>query len=125
VSFSRCLVNDLGLIPRKIYVADDVPERYHAPIEGYLRDVMYDGAPEVAFTNDGGFAASEIEGMDLSGRPLILGSAWDDAMAQNLSLPYIPISAPLGNYPIGSRNYFGYDGGLSLFCDYCKACEKA
>jgi nitrogenase molybdenum-iron protein beta chain len=124
LSFAKCLINDLGLIPRKIYIAEDVPECLHETIRGYFADVDYDGLVDVVFTDDGGLAASEIRDMDLSGRPVILGSSWDDALAQNLGLPYIPVSAPLGDYPIGSKNYFGYEGGLSLFCEYCAACDK-
>jgi nitrogenase molybdenum-iron protein beta chain len=124
LSFSRFLINDLGLLPLKIYIAEDVPQRHQASVEGYFKDVQYDGPVEVVFTDDGGLAASELNGADLPGRPLILGSVWDDVLAQNLSLPYIPISAPLGDYPIGAKNYFGYDGGLSMFCEYYAACDK-
>ncbi|MDR1916834.1 MAG: hypothetical protein LBQ58_09700 [Synergistaceae bacterium] len=125
LSFTRFLINDLGLIPEKIYIAENVPSNYHEIIRGYFEDVAYDGPVEVVFTDDGGLAAAEMRDMNLSGKPIILGSSWDDALAQNLGLPYIPISAPLGDYPIGSKNYFGYEGGLSLFCEYCAACDKA
>jgi nitrogenase molybdenum-iron protein beta chain len=124
LSFSRFLINDLGLIPRKIYIAEGVPGGLHETVRSYFSDVAYDGPVDVVFTNDGGLPAAEIQGMDLSGRPVILGSSWDDALAQNLGLPYIPVSVPLGDYPIGGKNYFGYDGGLSLFCEYCAACDK-
>jgi nitrogenase molybdenum-iron protein beta chain len=124
LSFARCFINDFGLIPRKIYIAEDVPKDYQETVRGYFNDVAYGGLMDVVFTDDGGLAASEMRDMDLSGKPVILGSSWDDALAQNLGLPYIPISAPLGDYPIGSKNYFGYEGGLSLFCEYCAACDK-
>jgi hypothetical protein len=101
-----------------------LPEEYHESVREYFRDVAYDGPVDVVFTDDGGLAAYEMRGMDLSARPVILGSAWDDALVQNLGLPYIPISAPLGDYPICGKNYFGYEGGLSLFCEYFAACDK-
>jgi len=124
LSFSRFLIGDLGLVPLKIYIVEDVPSLYQSIVEEYFRDVDYDGPIEVVFTDDGGLAASELTRDNLPGRPLILGSAWDYVLAQNLSLPYIPISAPLGDYPIGAKNYFGYDGGISLFCEYYAACDK-
>lgn len=114
----RYLVNDLGLLPDKIYIAENVPKSHQKRVAGYFRDVELDEPIDIAFTDDGGLAAEELQKRELSGNPILLGSSWDDALAQNLKMPFIPISPPFGDVVVGPKHYFGYNGGLNLFADF-------
>lgn len=121
LSTTRFLINDLGFIPEKVYIVEDVPKEYQERVRSYFEDVELDDKIDLIFTDDAGIAAEELKDKELRGNTVLLGSAWDDALAQNFKIPFIPISAPYGDVIIGNKNYFGYTGGISLFADYYTA----
>ncbi|MDR0570373.1 MAG: nitrogenase molybdenum-iron protein, alpha and beta chain [Clostridiales Family XIII bacterium] len=119
LSLHRYLVNDMGLIPCKIFLPEDVPEEHQERVEGYFRDVELDSPYDVVFTGDGGLAAQEIAA---SGRPkwslFYFGSVWDEPLSNNERIPFLSVSAPQGNVMAMDKTYFGYDGALRLYSDY-------
>nr|WP_242949516.1 nitrogenase component 1 [Clostridium pasteurianum] len=121
LSTTRFLINDLGFIPEKIYIVEDVPKEYQEKIKEYFQNVEFEHTIDVFFTGDPGIAFSELKNRKSPEKFVLLGSSWDDALAQNLKIPFIPISAPYGDVIIGNKNYFGYTGGISLFADYYTA----
>ncbi len=120
LSLHRYLVNDLGLLPDRIYISENVPEVYHEKVREYFNDVELENEPiEVIFTDDGGMAAVEIQQREFyEGSVFMFGSVWDNPFCQNLHMPFLPVSAPHGDNAIGAKHYFGYSGGINLFSDY-------
>jgi nitrogenase molybdenum-iron protein beta chain len=120
VSLTKFLVNDLGMLPKRIYILDDVPEEHQERIRGDLLDIEYDekDSVEIVFTNDGGLFEVSIRDEDFSIRKIcIFGAAWDLLPAKNNKLTFLPVSAPYGDVMVGNKTYFGYDGAISLMTD--------
>ena len=122
------LVNDLGLIPEKQYLTDDVPEQYQQLIIDEYKDFESGITAEVEFTADVGKALDDVRKIREEGErinpPVLLGSMWNDVEARKLKTDSIHISAPVGNMVILNKTYFGYNGGLTFFEDYYGAIAK-
>lgn len=88
LSTTRFLINDLGFMPEKIYIVEDVPKEYQKRVRSYFGDVELDYPINLIFTQDAGIAAEELGDKDLRGNTVLLGSAWDDALAQNFKIPF-------------------------------------
>jgi nitrogenase molybdenum-iron protein beta chain len=114
---TKYLVNDLGLIPHKIYIPEDVPDQYQESIRLQFQDLEWTGEVPVVFTNDGGFAESEIRAENFINKPMVFGSVFDEGMAIDLSMNFVPISAPLGNFLVFDKNYLGHRGAIDLYSD--------
>ena len=112
-------MNDLGLVPQKIYITDNVPEEHQERIREFLYDVKLEEKDfEIEFTEDGGGAQAEILTSGVTGdETVVFGSAWDEALAAKLDAGFISVSAPYGYKIIGAKTYFGYNGGIDLFAD--------
>lgn len=118
LSLTRYLVNDLGLLPKKIYIIDDVPKIYQEDVRKYFNDLeLLEKDFDVVFTNDGGLMNAEIKDKSFVNPVNILGTTWDELLAKNKQFPFVSVSAPYGDTVIGNKTYFGYDGAISLFAD--------
>lgn len=119
---SKYLINDLGLIPEKQYIIDDVPGQYQQLIIDEYQN--FDGGikAEVEFTVDVGKALDDVkklrEANERVNPPVLLGTMWNDVEARKMKTNSIHISAPVGNKVILNKTYFGYKGGLTFFEDY-------
>ena len=69
------------------------------------------------FTEDGGLAAADLR-KEHEDRSVVFGSNWDLLTARSIGSAFVPVCAPYGQTLIGSKNYFGYEGGVALFSDY-------
>lgn len=118
VAITRYMVNDVGSVPLKIYITDNVPKENQEAIRNALFDVeLEDKDYEVIFTEDGGLAEAQLR-EEHEDRSVIFGSNWDMLTARALGCAFVPVCAPYGQTLIGSKNYFGYDGGVDLYSDY-------
>lgn len=119
LAITKYFVNDIGLIPKKIYIVDDVPKELQEKVREFFYDLELDKKYiDITFTDDGGLAAIELQnGLDIN-RAIIFGSTWDMTLAKKNKFAFLPISAPYGDTIIGTKNYFGYEGSLKLFADY-------
>ncbi|MDR1570912.1 MAG: nitrogenase molybdenum-iron protein, alpha and beta chain [Clostridiales Family XIII bacterium] len=122
----RFMVNDMGLLPEKVYIPENVPEEHRQRVEGYFRDIEADegkrnGFP-ISFSEDGGLMAAEIRDRQFDpGTVYIFGSLWDVLFCRGKGLPFLSVSAPQGIHMIGAKHYFGFSGGVNLFTDYYAA----
>lgn len=118
VSVTRFMVNDMGSVPVKIYITDNVPASRQEAIRKSLYDVeLEDKDYEVIFTEDGGLAAADLR-KEHEERSVIFGSNWDMFTARDIGAAFLPVCAPIGKTLVGRKNYFGYDGGVDFFADY-------
>jgi hypothetical protein len=64
------LVNDLGFLPRKIFINESVPEEYRAAVRSYFDDLEYDAfdTRDIIFTADGGLCDLSVKNEDTSFR---------------------------------------------------------
>jgi nitrogenase molybdenum-iron protein beta chain len=126
LSLTRFLINDLGFLPRRVFINEDVPEEHRERIRAWFRDVDYAGEIDVTFTADGGLCDQYVKSEDTTFRKtVVLGTTWDELTAKALKIPFVPVSSPYGDTIVGLKNYFGYDGGFALLSDiYNDAAEK-
>ncbi|MDR1605053.1 MAG: nitrogenase molybdenum-iron protein, alpha and beta chain [Gracilibacteraceae bacterium] len=122
LSLTRYLVNDLGLIPDKIYLPENVPEKNRSQVEGYFRDTELNkgvaGFP-VIFTEDGGLMAAEFgDRLFDPGTLAVFGSFWDVLFCRERRIPFLSVTTPQGNRAFGVRHYCGFSGGINFFTDY-------
>ncbi len=117
LGIAKFLVNDMGLLPETQYITDGAAEEYQRIIAAEFEN-LHDGiTAKVVFTNDGGAAHQDIRTIKFRGRPLILGSAWDKALAKELNGYQLSVSMPVSDRLALNRSYVGYEGGLRLVED--------
>lgn len=117
LGISRFLINDLGLIPETQFITDGVLPEHQPAIEREFRRFGEGIEAEVRFSSDGGWVQQEIRRIPFRGRPLILGSAWEKVLSDELNGYQLSVSMPVSDRLILNRSYVGYEGALSLVED--------
>jgi len=117
LGITRFLINDLGLMPETQFITDGVtPEYQEALTEEFSK--FNDGIKaEVLFSNDGGWVQEVISKMNLTGRVLLVGSAWEKVFSKKINGFHLSISMPVADRLILNSSYVGYDGALRLLED--------
>ena len=118
VSIAKMMVNEMGLLPEKQFITDDVPEDYRGAVEAAIHDVECSTPFGVEFNPDGGAIRQELLANPPKGDQLIFGSCWDKELSRDLKSYFMSVSAPVGTRLVMTRSYFGYEGGLTFIEDY-------
>ena len=88
-------------------VRNDIRAQYHALAE--------DAGAEVSFIEDGHLARQYVlERRTDDELPIVFGSTWENALAQQLNAPLVEIGYPCTDEVVLSRAYVGYRGALAL-----------
>jgi nitrogenase molybdenum-iron protein beta chain len=109
------MVNEMGYIPKGVYLVDDPSEESKKLIlaEAAARDERLKDI--IVFETDGGIIQRDIkEKLGCSRKALFLGSSWEKHLAQATGNNYAFISLPLPETVVLNRSYLGYSGGLNL-----------
>jgi len=117
---TKYLIEDLGMVPRRVFVSENVPEEHQARVRGYFNDMEYEHPEdiEVVFTNDGGLCDTYVKRDETVFRKSALfGTTWDELTAKTHQIPFVPVSAPYGDRMVGQKTYFGFDGAIDLIAD--------
>ncbi|MBR3244587.1 MAG: nitrogenase molybdenum-iron protein, alpha and beta chain, partial [Parasporobacterium sp.] len=120
LSVTKYLVRDLGLSPRKIFIPEDVPEKYQETVRNlFLQEAgEYISGDDIIFTDDGGLLEEHLKTVDQTVRKsAIFGSVWDDLPAKKYSMPFVPVGTPYGDILVSDKTYFGTDGAPGLMSD--------
>ena len=122
LGFSRFLLNELGIIPGKQFIVDNVSEKNQKKILESFADISeYKKRDvEVIFNPDAGAAAPQIEAEAKKypdKRFLILGSGWDKHLANKIKADLLIISPPVTYRLVMNCGYAGYEGGLRAIED--------
>jgi nitrogenase molybdenum-iron protein beta chain len=117
LSFTRFLVNDLGINPLVQYAKEDVPEQHQEAVRGYFRELNYGIQADVSFETDGYLIHEEIKKQDYLGYPLIIGSHWERKLEEEIHAHFLLASWPVTERFIINGSYVGYDGGLRFLED--------
>lgn len=120
LSVTKYLVRDLGLSPRKIFIPEDVPEKYQETVRNlFLHEAgEYISGDDIIFTDDGGLLEEHLKTVDQTVRKsAIFGSVWDDLPAKKYSMPFVPVGTPYGDILVSDKTYFGTDGAPGLMSD--------
>jgi nitrogenase molybdenum-iron protein beta chain len=117
LGITKFLVNDLGLVPAKQFVADDTPKQFRELIRKEFENLNYGIKAEVSFETDGYKIHNEIKAQNYHGYPLILGSYYEKEVTQDLFGHYLNISWPVQDKVVLDDFYVGYTGGIRLIED--------
>lgn len=125
LAVTKFLVNDLGQFPETIFITDDTPEKYRDSIREEFTKLNYGIKAEVEWNTDGNAIDEKIRSMDFAGTPLILGSNWEEKLAQDIGGHYVNISYPMIERLVINGHVAGYSGGLKMLEDiYTAALHK-
>ncbi|GBG57143.1 nitrogenase protein alpha chain [Sporomusaceae bacterium FL31] len=114
LGISKFLVNDLGFLPGTQFVMDNIPQRHQSAVKAEFANLSDTIAAPVVFTNDSGVVKETLRETKFKGRPLILGSGWDQVLAKELNGYQLSVTFPVSNRFILNSSYVGYDGALRL-----------
>jgi nitrogenase molybdenum-iron protein beta chain len=117
LGIAKFLINDMGLIPETQFITDGVSEEDEARVKSYFENFIDGIKVPVVFSNDGGFVQEEIRKIKFRGRPLILGSAWERVLAEEVNGYQLSLSMPVSDRLVLNSTYAGYDGALRLVED--------
>ncbi len=111
---SSFLTNELGMIPKGIYITDDAKKPYQDKIRQQFLTENELFTDVLVFENDGGLVQRDLRSRQGSDRELILGSTWEKILARETNKYYTSLSLPLTQDFTLNRSYTGYRGGLEL-----------
>ncbi len=117
LSFTKFLVNDLGLFPAKQFITDDTPKDRQAAIAEEFKKLNYGIQAEVEFTTDSYLIHNQIKEHDYHGYPLVLGSFFDKEVTEDLKGNFLNVAWPFQNRVVMDSFYAGYTGGIRLIED--------
>ncbi|MDR3171488.1 MAG: hydrogenase [Treponema sp.] len=117
LAVTKFLVNDLGMFPTTPFITDNTPEEYRELVDAEFRKLNYGIETKPEYSTDGHAIHEQIRATDFAGNPLVLGSSWEHAIAQELSGHFVNISYPHIERLIINGCVAGYAGGLKLLED--------
>lgn len=116
LAYSKFLADQIGLIPKKVIITDNTPEKYRPAITEYFKNNISEGVSiDVIFEEDGYVVEQEIESVEFtSGKPLILGTSWELTLADKKGALFFEVSTPSSETLIVNRSHIGYRGALQF-----------
>lgn len=122
LGFSKFLLNELGIIPAKLFIADNTPEKYQEDLREKFNNISEykQRTIDVEFNPDAGLDSYKIYEdfkKNSDKRALILGSGWDKDLAERIKADLLIISVPVTYRLVLNCGYAGYSGGLRAIED--------
>lgn len=116
LAYSKFLADQIGLIPKKVVITDNAPEKYRQAISEYFKTNISEGVSiDVIFEEDGYLVEKEIETVEFtSGKPLILGSSWELTLAEKKGALFFEVATPSSETLVVNRSHIGYRGALQF-----------
>ena len=116
LAYSKFLADQIGLIPKKVIIADNTPEKYRPAISEYFKNNISEGVSiDVIYEEDGYEIEKEIESVEFtSGKPLILGTTWELTLADKKGALFFEVSTPSSETLVINRSHIGYRGALQF-----------
>ncbi|MDR2743522.1 MAG: hydrogenase [Treponema sp.] len=109
------LTNELGFIPKGVYIVDDAIQRFQEAVKASIISRNSDFEGLVQFEIDGGLIQQDIrDKLHGSHKALFLGSGWEKFLAQSTGNSCSFLSLPLPETVILGKSFMGYSGGINL-----------
>ncbi len=115
LAYTKFLTDQVGLIPRKVVITDNAPQKYRLDIHNSFQHISKGVDIDVEFLEDGYYAEKAIDEVKFTtDKPLILATSWELTLAQEKNALFFEISTPSSETLIINRTHVGYQGALSL-----------
>ncbi len=112
---SDYLVNEMGFIPKGVYLTDEPKPGYIPKIKEIFQTLGEEFKGTLEIEADGGIIQKHIrEKIGNSGKAVILGSTWESRLAKEHNNLSVKLSLPINDDVIVNRSFSGYNGGLRL-----------
>lgn len=108
------LGQSLGLLPRTLVITDNPPEYLREELLSRLTGIIPGYGTEVLFSED---QAEITAAVRAGGAEIVLGSSLEQAVAEELGVPFLSVSFPLADRVVLERAYAGYRGAAALLED--------
>lgn len=113
LAYTKFLTDQIGLIPKRVIITDNTPERFRPLIAERFQNLTDGVSIDVDFTEDGYESERLIKEVDFkAGKPLILGTSWELNLANEKNALFFEISTPSSETLIINRTHIGYKGAL-------------
>ena len=116
LAYSKFLADQIGLIPKRVVITDNTPQKFRPAITEYFKNNISEGVSiDVDFEEDGYEVEKLIETVEFTaGKPLILGTSWEQNLATQKNALFFEISTPSSETLIVNRSHIGYKGALQF-----------
>jgi nitrogenase molybdenum-iron protein beta chain len=109
------LINELGFVPRGLFVVDNPPEKYNESFSKLADEIDAGLSKLLHIESDGGKIQKMLhDTISDSHSAVIFGSTWEEQIARENNNLHIHLSLPITDDLIISRSFVGYTGGLRL-----------
>ncbi|NTW52525.1 MAG: oxalate:formate antiporter [Chlorobiaceae bacterium] len=114
VGLSEFLTYTLGMVPRTLVITDNPSGEAKSTLHSSLSALVEGWGAELFFDEDHAAISALVRS---GGAGLVLGSALEEAVADELGVPFLQVSFPLSGRVVLNRGYAGYQGATALLED--------
>ena len=115
IAIAKFLSDQIGLIPVGQIISDNTPVKYRDDVSALYTELSEGVTGNVEFIEDGYLIEKKLSEYDFgSGTPLILGSSWEQDVADEIGAILIEVGTIATEEVVLNRTYLGYNGALSL-----------
>jgi nitrogenase molybdenum-iron protein beta chain len=114
VGLTSFLTNSLGFIPKVLVITDNPSEPYRISIGEKMERLYSPFDTKVVFYEDQGRINETIRQSNVE---LVLGSSLEQEIAEELHIPFLPVSFPIMGLTILNKSYIGFHGAISFLED--------
>lgn len=108
------LGQSLGLSPRTLVITDNPPEYLRDELLTRLTGIVPGYGTDVLFSDDHAEITAAVRA---GGAEIVLGSSLEQAVAEELGVPFLSVSFPIADRVVLDRTYAGYRGAATLLED--------
>ena len=115
IAITKFLSDQIGLIPVGQIISDNTPVKYRDDVAALYTELSEGVTGNVEFIEAGYLIEKKLSEYDFgSGTPLILGSSWEQDVADELGAILVEVGTIATEEVVLNRTYLGYNGALSL-----------
>ncbi|SFY07795.1 nitrogenase component 1 [Ruminococcus sp. XPD3002] len=115
IAITKFLSDQIGLIPVGQIISDNTPVKYREDVAALYTELSEGVYGNVEFLEDGYLIEKKLSEYDFgTGTPLILGSSWEQDVADELGAILVEVGTIATEEVVLNRTYLGYNGALSL-----------
>ena len=115
IAITKFLSDQIGLIPVGQIISDNTPVKYRDDVAALYNELSEGVSGNIEFIEDGYLIEKKLSEYDFgSGTPLILGSSWEQDVAEELGAILVEVGTIATEEVVLNRTYLGYNGALAL-----------
>ena len=115
IALSKFLADQIGLIPVGQIISDNTPVKHRDAVAALYAELSEGVSGNMEFIEDGYLIEKKLSEYDFgSGTPLILGSSWEQDVADEIGALLVEIGTIATEEVVLNRTYVGYTGALQF-----------